>query len=259
MNKKLVFASILLIVGILLAACGGGAATPDDGNTQAPEATPGSSDAGGGSTETGGGEPASNVDLNLDPANLASDNAQAAAAYLYEGLVRLQDGTAAGALAESFTVSEDGLDYIFNIRQGVTFHDGTALTADVVVLNFNRWFDPADANRGSGEYAAWAANFGGFKGEVDEEGKPKSHVDGIEKQDEFVVIFHLNTPDPEFLNKLANVAFAIVSPATFGGGDGGSGSYKAASNDGTTLVLEPFAGYWDAAAVPSENMEVPAP
>ena len=257
-NRRLVFVGILLIAGILLAACGGGAATTGDESTQAPEATPGSSDAGG-STDSGGGQPASAVDLNLDPANLTSDNAQGAAAYLYEGLVRLQDGTVAGALAESFTVSEDGLDYIFNIRQGVTFHDGTTLNADVVVLNFNRWFDPADANRGSGEYAAWAANFGGFKGEVDEEGKPKSYVDGIEKQDEFVVIFHLNTPDPEFLSKLANLAFSIVSPSTFAGGDGGSGSYKAASNDGTTLVLEPFAGYWDAAVVPSENMEVPAP
>jgi peptide/nickel transport system substrate-binding protein len=256
-NKRLVLVSILLIAGILLAACGGGAGSTGDENTQAPEATPGSSDSGG-STDSGGGQPASNVDLNLDPANLASDNAEAAS-YLYEGLVRLQDGVAVGALAESFTVSEDGLDYIFNLRQGVAFHDGTTLNADVVVTNFNRWFDPADANRGEGEYAAWAASFGGFKGETDEEGKPKSHVDGIEKQDEFVVIIHLNAQDADLLTKLADPAFSIVSPATFAGGDGGSGSYRAASNDGTTLVLEPFAGYWDAAAIPTENMEVPAP
>ncbi|MBI2332067.1 MAG: hypothetical protein HYU84_07915 [Chloroflexi bacterium] len=258
MNKKLVLVSVLLIAGILLAACGGGAAPTGDGeSTQAPEATPGSSDAA--PTESSGGEPASTVDLNLDPANLASDNAKAAAAYLYEGLVRSQDGSVAGALAESYTVSEDGLDYIFNLRQGVTFHDGSSLNADAVVLNFNRWFDPADTNRGSGEYAAWAASFGGFKGEVDEEGKPKSHVDGIEKQDEFVVIIHLNTPDADLLTKLIDPAFSIVSPATFAGGDGGSGSYKVASNDGSNLVLEPFAGYWDAASIPSENMEVPAP
>lgn len=256
-NKRLVLVSILLIAGILLAACGGGAAPSGGGETQAPEATPGSNDAA--PTEASGGEPASTVDPNFDPANLASDNAKAAAPYLYEGLVRMQDGAVAGALAESFTVSEDGLDYIFDLRQGVTFHDGSAFDADAVVLNFNRWFDPADANRGSGEYAAWAANFGGFKGEVDDEGKPKSHVDGIEKQDVFVVIFHLNTPDPDFLTKLTDPAFSIVSPAAFAGGDGGTGPYKVASNDGTNLVLEPFAGYWDAAAIPGENMEVPAP
>ena len=251
-NKILVWVSIFLMAGILLAACGGGAATPSGEETQASEATPGSSD-------STGEQPASNVDLTLDPANLASDNAKAATAYLYEGLVRLQDGAVAAALAETVTISEDGLDYIFNLRSGVTFHDGTPLNADVVVLNFNRWFDPADANRGSGEYAAWVSSFGGFKGETDEEGKPKSHVDGIEKQDEFVVIIHLNTPDADLLTKLTDPAFAIISPATFTGGDGGSGPYKAASNDGTTLVLEPFTGYWDAASIPSENMEVPAP
>lgn len=261
MNKRYLIASILLIAGILLAACGGGAGTTETGGEQAPEATPASSDAGG-STDSGNsssGGSASNVEFSLDPANLAGENAETAASYLYEGLVRERDGAIVGALAESYTVSEDGLDYIFTLRQGVTFHDGTPLNADVVVLNFNRWFDPADVNRGSGEYAAWAANFSGFKGDVTEEGKPVSQVDGIEKQDEITVIIHLNTPDPDLLKKMANVAFAIVSPATFTSGDGGSGPYRVAANDGTTLTLEPFAGYWDAAAIPSESMEVPAP
>lgn len=251
MNKKNILVSILILAGILLAACGGGSS--GDG-TQAPEATPGSSDAGSG----GGDEPASNVDLSLDPANLPAEGADAAA-YLYEGLLRMEDGVLAGALAENVTVSEDGLDYIFTLRQGVTFHDGTPLNADVVIANFNRWFDPADLNRGSGDYAAWAANFGGFKGETKEDGKPKSWVDGIEKQDEFNVIIHLNTPDPDFPNKLTDPAFSIISPAAFAGGDGGSGPYKVASNDGSTLTLEPFAGYWNAEAIPSEGMEVPAP
>lgn len=251
-NKRPVLGSILLIIGVLLAACGGTAPAVED-DAQAPEATLASSNS------SGGQQPASTVDLNLDPANLASDNAQAAATYLFEGLVRLQDGVVVGALAESFTVSEDGLDYIFNLRPGVAFHDGSPLTADVVVSNFNRWFDPADPNRGSGEFAAWVANFGGFKGETSDDGKPKSQVDGIEKQDEFVVIIHLNTPDADMLTKLTNPSFSIVSLASFAGGDGGSGPYKAVSNDGTTLVLEPFTGYWDAAAIPSETMEAPAP
>lgn len=253
-NKKLALVCIFLMAGILLAACGGGA-TPSDGSEEQPsEATPASSDAGGGDNP-----PAPNVDLSLDPANLAGDNAQAAAAYLYESLVREQDGELAPALAQTATVSEDGLDYIFNLRQGVAFHDGATLDADVVVLNFNRWFDPADANRGSGEYAAWVENFGGFKGETTEEGKPKSYVDGIEKVDEFTVIIHLNAVDPDFLKKMTNIAFAIVSPDAFAKGDGGTGAYAAAANDGSTLTLEPFAGYWDAAAIPAEGMEVPFP
>lgn len=256
LNKKLLIPCVLLFVAILIVACGGGAGTGDSG-TQAPEATPTGEDAAGG--DTGGSTPAPSVDLSLDPANAASDDARAAASYLYETLVRDQDGTMTGALAESFTVSEDGLDYIFNLRQNAVFHDGSPLNADVVVLNFNRWFDPADANRGSGEYAAWLANFNGFKGETNDDGKPKSQVDGIEKQDEFTVIIHLNNPDPDLLTKLTDIAFAIVSPNAFDGGDGGTGPYFAAANDGGTLTLEPFAGYWDAASIPGESMEVPAP
>jgi peptide/nickel transport system substrate-binding protein len=250
-NKRQFLIGILLIASMILAACGGGSTPSEDGGSQSPEATP--------TAEPSGEEPASDIGLSLDPANMSGENAEAAASYLYEGLVRVQDGGVTGALAESITVSEDGLDYIFSLRQGVTFHDGTTLNADVVMSNFNRWFDPNDANRGSGEYAAWAENFGGFKGEVTDEGKPLSWVDGFEKVDEFNVIIHLNTTDPELLAKLANPAFSIVSPAAFDGSDGGSGPYQVGINDGTTLTLEPFAGYWNVAAIPSENMEVPSP
>lgn len=170
-------------------------------------------------------------------------------------MVREQDGAIVGALAENITVSEDGLDYIFTLRQGVTFHDGAALNADVVMVNFNRWFDPSDPNRSGAEYAAWVANFNGFKGEVNEEGKPKSQVDGIEKVDGTTVIIRLNTPDPDFLKKMSNVAFAIVSPKTFAG----SGAYRPAALNGSTLTLEPFPGYWGAAAIPSSGMDITTP
>lgn len=259
MNRKPTLVSIFLVAGILLAACGESTSS-GEGGAQAPEVTPASSNMGS-ATEpgSGGGEAAGMANLNIDPANLSSDNAVAAAHYLYEGLVRMQDNMVVGVLATDATVSEDGLDYIFTLRQGVAFHDGSTLISDVVILNFNRWFDPADANRGSGEYAAWVANFGGFKGELAEDNKPKSHVDGIEKVDEFTFIIHLNTPDSEFLNKLTNPAFSIVSPANFNGSDGGSGTYKAVSSDGTNLTLEPFAGYWDAASIPSKGIQIPSP
>src|SRR5688572_19229374 len=254
-NKSL-WIAVLIIGTLLLAACGGGApaatATEDtsSGGTDATEPA---------ATPSGGDNTASGSDLTLDPANASGDNALALVDYLYEGLVKVSDGAVAPALAASYTVSEDGLDYIFTLRPGVTFHDGSALNADVVVLNFNRWFDPADPNRGSGDFAAWVENFGGFKGELNEEGKPKSHYDGIEKVDELTVLVHLNTVDVDFLSKLTNPAFSIVSASAFAGSDGGTGAYQFASSDGTNLTLEPFAGYWDAAMVPTESMTVPAP
>ena len=62
---------------------------------------------------------------------------------LYEGLTRYKNGTAEiePALAESWTVSEDGLTYVFAIRSGVVFHDGTPLDAKAVETNFVRQLD----------------------------------------------------------------------------------------------------------------------
>lgn len=246
-STRLILLSLFTIMALFLAACGGAATeTGTDASPQPTKEAP---------AETGGSSaPASGGDLVLDPANAASDNARAVVGYLYEGLMAA-DGS--GALADSYTVSEDGLDYIFNLRPGVTFHDGTLLNADIVVANFNRWYDPSDANRGSGEFAAWAANFGGFKGELTEEGAPKSIYDGIEKVNDFTVLIHLNAEDPDFLTKMSDPAFSIVSSGAFAGGDGGSGPYKFASLSGSTVTLEPFAGYWNPAAIPSAGMDAP--
>ncbi len=43
-----------------------------------------------------------------------------------------------GLLAESVVLSSDGLSYTFTLRQGVTFHDGTAFNATAVQMNFWR-------------------------------------------------------------------------------------------------------------------------
>lgn len=48
------------------------------------------------------------------------------------------DGRPAPALAESWQMLDGGKVWIFNLRQGVTFHDGTEFTADSVVKNFDR-------------------------------------------------------------------------------------------------------------------------
>ncbi len=238
-RRKSLFPVVLLIASLLLAACGGAndaATEPGDGSN---------------GPASGG--------LQLDPANAASDNARAAAGYLYESLVGVKDGEVVGVLAESWTISDDGLDYIFNLRPGVSFHDGTPLNADAVIANLNRWFDPASPLRGDGKFAAWAGAFNGFKGETASDGKAKSQYDGIEKINDLTVLVHLNTPDPEFLGKIADPAFSIVSPAVLsaGSGDGGTNMYKSGGINGSMLTLEPFAGYWDPASIPSQGMEVP--
>jgi ABC-type transport system substrate-binding protein len=250
-NKTILFLSILLTLGLLLAACGGGAVPTEAAS--APAATSSGSSNNSAAAATPVPASPSGGDFQLDPANAAGD----AVGYLYEGLVRMLDGNVSGALAESYTVSEDGLDYIFNLRSGVTFHDGSDFNANAVIKNFNRWYDPKDANRGSGDFSAWASNFGGFKGETTESGVAKSQYDGIEKVDDLTILVHLNTADPDFLTKLTDPAFSIASPNSFAGGDGGSGPYKVSSSSASSLTLEPFADYWDSAAIPTKNIEVP--
>lgn len=253
-STRVLILSLLTILTLLLSACGGAAEDGGNDGGEAPASQPTETSS---ESSSDGDQPASGGEWTIDPANAAGDNARAAVSYVYEGLMRMEGGEVVGALAESYTVSEDGLDYIFNLRPGVTFHDGTPLTADIVVVNFNRWFDSNDANRGSGEYAAWLANFGGFKGEVTEEGAPKSIYDGIEKVNDLTVLIHLNTEDPDFIKKITDPAFSIASPASFAGGDGGSGPYQFAGLSGSNALLEPFDGYWDASAIPAAGMEVP--
>jgi peptide/nickel transport system substrate-binding protein len=119
---------ILLLAGALLAAgCSAG-------STASPGVAPGSPDA------------PLRIGLTAEPANLdftRTDGAAIPEALLvnvYEGLVRLdqQTGQIAPALAESWTVSPDQLVYDFTLREGVTFSNGEAFTADDVKFSIER-------------------------------------------------------------------------------------------------------------------------
>lgn len=56
---------------------------------------------------------------------------------IYDGLVEFKLGTTElePGLAESWTISDDGREYTFKLRQGITFHDGEPFNAHVI--NFN--------------------------------------------------------------------------------------------------------------------------
>ncbi len=65
-------------------------------------------------------------------------------ALVYDGLMRLgNDGTLVPSIAESVTVSEDGLTYNVILKQDIYFHDGTQLTAKDIVFTVLRIQDPA--------------------------------------------------------------------------------------------------------------------
>lgn len=86
-----------------------------------------------------------------------------------QSLVEFEPGTAnvIPGLAESWEVSEDGLEWTFHLREGVKFHDGTDFNADAVLVNWNRWWDPEDPLHvgHTGDFFYYGYFFGGFKGE----------------------------------------------------------------------------------------------
>ena len=265
-NARLLFALVTL-VALVLTACGAPAASGGGSDsTQPPAAAPTENVAQGQPQSADSAAPAVTTiskNILLDPANATDADSLSVIAYVYEGLFKVQGDSVTPMLAESYTVSDDGLDYIIHLRPNVTFQDGSPVNADAVIANFNRWFDPNDPAHGSGQYTTWVSFFGGFKGETVEGGKPKSTFDGIEKVDELTVIIHLNTPDGQFIAKLNNPAFDIVSPAAFGadyfgtslGTASGTGPYKISSWSDTGLTLEPFSGYWGTPATGTLNFQ----
>jgi peptide/nickel transport system substrate-binding protein len=89
-------------------------------------------------------------------------------------------------LAEGYEVSEDGQTWTFTLRDGVTFHDGSALTAEDVVFSFERLL-----SLGTGPAGAFL---------------PVLDADGIEMVDDLTVRFTLKEPYAPFLAAVPLVA-----------------------------------------------------
>lgn len=156
-----------------------------------------------------------------------------------EGLTRYKNGTAEiePALAESWTVSDDGLAYAFKIREGVTFHDGTPLDAKAVETNFLRQLDP--------ENPLHQDNFPYVEIVFAE-------VATVEATGDFELTITLNRPITLLPANLAVFAGGIVSPTaleTYGADysqhAAGTGPFKVESwTKDVELVLVANEDYW---------------
>jgi peptide/nickel transport system substrate-binding protein len=86
----------------------------------------------------------------FEPANISSRDNANIARHIFGTLYTISgDGAVAPDLAENLEVSEDGLDYVYTLREGLTCHDGEALTAEDVAYSFNRAKDPANQFTGN--------------------------------------------------------------------------------------------------------------
>lgn len=120
-----------LAVTTLLAGCGGS-------NTSSTDAA-GPPVSGGSIVYGADREPAC-----LDPHNNGDMPQTYVARQFLDSLVSERpDGSVVPWLADSWTVSPDGLVYTFKLKQGVKFHDGEPLDAAAVKANFEHMLDPA--------------------------------------------------------------------------------------------------------------------
>ena len=176
----------------------------------------------------------------LDPHQLTDYNSVRAAAALFETLTQFKPGTTEimPGLAESWVMSEDGLQYTFYLRHEVLFHDGTAFTADDVKLNFERQTDPNHPYYDTGVFGYAEFTLG--------------MIDSIEVVDDYTLVFDLNYTFPPFLRNLAMLSAAIVSPESLEeyGADivvhpVGTGPFQFNEwEPGVRVVLDRNAAYW---------------
>ncbi|MDQ3771190.1 MAG: ABC transporter substrate-binding protein [Actinomycetota bacterium] len=145
----------------------------------------------------------------LDGALVSDGESLRAIDQMFEGLVTLEAGgtEVVPGLAEEWEVSDDGLSYTFNLREGVTFHDDTDFNAEAVCFNFDRWYNFEGSFQNPAASYYWQTVFGGFS-----DGKTDSLYESCEAEEELVVTLNLTKPSASILPALALTNFTIASP-----------------------------------------------
>jgi peptide/nickel transport system substrate-binding protein len=122
--------------------------------------------------------------VQTDPAFISSDPEVLVASQVYDYLVDVSvENTIVPSLATDWKVSEDGLEYEFRLAEGVSFHDGSAFTAEDVVWTFDRLRDPESDFPTRDLY---------------------SNIASIEATSDYTVKFTLVEPNPFFLYDLSD-------------------------------------------------------
>jgi ABC-type transport system substrate-binding protein len=125
---------------------------------------------------------------------------------IFDGLMDYKPGTTElePDLAESYTVSDDGLTYTFKLREELKFHNGRPVTSADVKYSLERAVNPATQSPGGGYFAM-------IKGYDEVTGGKGTELPGIATPDDRTVVFTLTRPDATFLHLMA-INFSYVVP-----------------------------------------------
>lgn len=183
--------------------------------------------------------------VTLDIAQMSDYNTLRAIIEMYDQLVEFAEDSmeVVPALATSWDVSEDGLEYTFYLRDDVKFHDGTPFNAAAARYNIERQIDPEHEAYGTAPagYVYAETTFG--------------MIDSVEDIDEYTLLIKLSVPFAPFLSNMAMHASSMVSPTalqTYGtditSNPVGTGPYKFVSyTPGVELILEKNEDYYKGA------------
>ncbi len=141
--------------------------------------------------------------VGLDPALETDGESFKVCDNIYETLVtfRPENTEVIPGLAESWVVSADRKTYTFDLRKGVTFHDGTVFNSEDVVFSLARQFKTDHPYHNvEGAYQYWNSM------------SMSDIVKDVRKIDDYTVAIDLKRPNATFLSNLAMNFCAIVGP-----------------------------------------------
>ena len=145
----------------------------------------------------------------LDPAIARETTSHFFVTSLFSGLVRItSDFEIEADLAESWTIDDAGVAYTFTLRDGITFHDGTPITAEDFKYSIER---AADAALHSETAPLYLGDIVGITEKLDGEAE---EVSGVEVLDERTIRITIDEPKEYFLAKLTYPSGAIVDRRT---------------------------------------------
>ena len=194
MKKGISFLLILAMCVTMLSACSGGK-----------EASKDSANSGGGAGQDKIVRIMFSNTPYLDPAVGSDEASTAAFPNIYDSLVvPTHDGDTEPSLATEWTVSEDGLTWVFKLRDDVKFHNGEPLKASDVVFTMNRLLT-------IGEGFAYL-----FQGKVKE----------ATALDDYQVQFTLSEPFGPFLSTLVRLYIVSEKDVMDNLSDGNYGEFK---------------------------------
>ena len=176
----------------------------------------------------------------LDPHLMGDVTSSVIGGEVFGGLVTLSlDYQPVLDLAETCSISEDGLVYTFVLRENAKFHDGKPVTAQDVKWSIERAADPDTLSHTAETY------LGDIVGAKDKLEGLANEVSGVRVVDDRTIEFTIDAPKSYFLAKLTYPTAYVVDPEQVND-DGswldqpnGTGPFKLATYEiGELIVLE---------------------